>query len=68
MITASYTFLPHIRTSVVIIFKSVCYNVMLGNATKAAFGKDTHAAADLLRFIKQNAPSVNFMNLWGFVE
>ncbi len=39
-------------------------NVTLGNATKAALGKDTHAVADLLRFIRQNAPGVNFMNLW----
>ncbi|MEQ6971043.1 hypothetical protein [Pectobacterium polaris] len=39
-------------------------NVTLGNATKAALGKENNAAADLLRFTKQNAPGVNFMNLW----
>ncbi|MGG2140709.1 hypothetical protein [Symbiopectobacterium sp. RP] len=30
MITASYAFLPHIRASVVIIFKSVDYKLPLG--------------------------------------
>lgn len=39
-------------------------DITLGNAGKAIQGKETHAAAEILRFTKQNAPGVNFMNLW----
>ncbi|MGG2142755.1 hypothetical protein [Symbiopectobacterium sp. RP] len=47
MITASYAFLPHIRVSVVIIFKSVCYNSNSFTVNAIYGNKGAHASSSV---------------------